>query len=124
MILVDTSIWIDHVRRTDEALVRLLEDGVVVQHPFVIGEIALGVLKNRAQIIAELRALPTVAVASHDEVMLFVERRRLHGVGIGLVDVHLLVSAHLTPDCRLWARDRRLRGAAEDLGIAAPGLRH
>jgi predicted nucleic acid-binding protein len=119
LILVDTSVWIDHIRRADRALVELLDAEEVAQHPYVVGEIALGTLKSRALILDQLSALPSVVIASQDEVMTFIERRRLYGVGVGLVDAHLLVSAHLTPECRLWAHDRRLRNAAASLGVAA-----
>lgn len=119
MILVDTSVWIDHLRVGDPDLVDLLADRVVLGHPHVIGELAVGSLRDRTLVISRLRALPRSAVATDDEVVALVERRALHGRGLGWVDAHLLAGTLLTPDARLWARDRRLRAAADELGIAA-----
>lgn len=97
----------------------LLDAGEVVMHPYVIGEIALGSLRNRAAILHDLRRLPRAAVADEEEVLAFIERHRLFSAGVGYVDVHLVASALLSPDTRLWTRDRRLRAAAERLGAAA-----
>ena len=119
MILVDTSIWIDHLHRSEPALVRLLELGDVGTHPMVIGELALGSLRDRATVLGLLDALPQTAVATHSEVRAFVEARELHGIGLNLVDVHLLAGAVLTAGTQLWTRDRRLREAAASLGLAA-----
>ena len=118
MILVDTSVWIDHFRRMDVTLADLLNAGVVACHPFVIGEIACGTLKDRARILDALGQLPLVPLASHREAMVFLERRRLAGCGIGWVDMHLLASTTLAGGARFWTRDKRLAGVAADLGLA------
>lgn len=118
MILADTAIWVDHLHRSpDSRLIALLEADEVVMHPHVIGEIALGDLRNRAAILRDLRTLPPINAARDSEVLALIERRRLHGAGIGYVDAHLLASTLLAPQTRLWTRDRRLRDAAERLGI-------
>lgn len=117
MVLVDTSVWIDHLRAGDEALVDLLNRGVVCMHPLIIGELACGYLKNRVQLISLWRDLPQVLVASDDEVMLFIEGHKLMGKGIGYVDMHLLAATLLSDDTRLWTRDKRLMGVAETLGV-------
>lgn len=121
MILVDTSVWVDHLRRSDGALAELLEGGRVLMHPFVVGEIACGNLAERRVTLDLLQDLPAVAVAEADEVLLFIERRGLHGKGIGFIDVHLLASTALTAGARLWTRDKRLRAVAEELGCEHPG---
>jgi predicted nucleic acid-binding protein len=118
LILVDTSVWVDHLRRGDAELADLLERGGVVMHPFVIGEIACGSLADRSSILELLQDLPAAVVADNDEVLGFIERLGLHGKGIGYVDVHLLASVKLTDGARLWTRDKRLRAAAGDLGCA------
>lgn len=117
MILVDTSVWVDHLRRGDEGLAGLLERGAVLMHPFVVGEIACGSLADRQPILELLQDLPAAVVAEHGEVLPFIERHGLHGKGIGYVDVHLLASVALTDGARLWTRDKRLRLAAEELGF-------
>ena len=118
MILVDTSIWIDHLRFADEKLVSLLNQGQVLCHPFVIGELALGSLRNRAYILDALGNLPAAVIATNDEVMSFIDRNELFGLGIGFVDVHLLASVRLSPVARLWTRDKRLLAASLRLGVA------
>jgi predicted nucleic acid-binding protein len=118
MILVDTSVWIDHLRRGDQALAAALEAGQVLMHPFIVGELACGNLQRRAEILALLRALPGAPVATDDEALGFIERRELMGRGIGYVDVHLLASAALAATARLWTRDRRLAAVASDLALA------
>lgn len=120
MILADTSIWIDHLNRNDHELTRWLEAGTILAHPFVIGELALGNLRQRALILDALRDLPQAIVATDDEVMNFIERHSLAGRGIGYVDAHLLASTRLTRDARLWTRDRRLSTLADGLGLSAP----
>lgn len=115
MILVDTSVWIDHLRKGDAELARTLEAGEVLAHPFVIGELACGNLANRNAILALLRTLPPAPVATGDEVMGFIERRKLMGRGIGYIDVHLLASVALTRESRLWTRDKRLAAIADEL---------
>ena len=121
MILVDTSVWVDHLRRSDGELADLLERGAVVMHPFVIGEIACGDLADRVSILGLLRNLPMAAVGDPDETLGFIERHSLHGQGIGYVDVHLLASVALTDGATLWTRDKRLRAAAEGLDCAYLG---
>lgn len=115
-VLVDTSVWIDHLRRTNARLVSLLEQGMVAVHPFVVGELACGNLKRRDEILVMLEALPASPVVGHDEALRFVAARRLQGHGLGWVDVHLLASS-LLGGCTLWSLDRRLAAAATDLGI-------
>jgi hypothetical protein len=118
VILVDTSVWIDHLRRPDDGLAKALGDAKVVAHPFVIGEIALGALARRELTLRNLRGLPAAVVATDSEAASLIEREQLFGEGIGYVDVHLLASARLTPETRLWTRDRRLARVAARLGLA------
>ena len=118
MILVDTSVWIDHLHRADQDLARLLERGEILTHPMVIGEIALGTIRKRAQFLQALDDLPTAVSAADDEVLSFIEQRSLFGRGLNLVDVHILASVILTPEARLWTRDRRLGDAAEAMSLA------
>ena len=118
MILVDTSVWIDHLRQGDRALADLLERGSVLMHPFVMGEIACGHLKNRSSLLTLLADLPAAAVAQQAEAMAFIDRHALHGKGIGYVDVHLLASTALTSGARLWTRDKRLHAIALEQGLA------
>ena len=119
MILIDSSIWIDHLRSSDPVLTDLLNKGRVVTHPFVIGELALGSLRNRDAILSSLRGLPQAVVAQDSEVAQLIERHALYGLGIGYVDAHLLASVKLTPDATLWTRDRRLAEVASQLAVAA-----
>lgn len=116
MILVDASLWIEHLRSGHGALAEQLEDGRVSCHPFVIGELACGHLTDRETVIALLRALPTVETTDHEEVLKFIDMHELAGSGLGYVDMHLLGSAMLsgTP---LWTLDRGLRKAARRLGV-------
>lgn len=118
-VLIDTSIWIDHLSRGEPGLVRLLTLGRVATHPFVVGELACGNLRNRDEIIGLLSGLPFVTKADDDEVLRFMAAHQLHGKGLGWVDVHLLASCRLHR-CALWTRDKRLLAAAEVLGVAAP----
>ena len=122
MILVDTSVWVDHLRGGDAALAELLERGAVLGHPFVIGEIACGNLSDRGAILALLQHLPQAVVAEADEVLAFINRHKLHGKGIGYVDAHLLASTALTGGTKLWTRDRRLHAMARELGCAQGGV--
>jgi predicted nucleic acid-binding protein len=120
MILVDTSIWVDHLRRGDATLAGLLTNGQVLCHTAVTGEIALGQLADRAGVLGLLANLPHAVTATHGEVMTLIEARSLSGLGIGYVDAQLLAAALLTSgDTSLWTRDKRLRSAAEALGCAA-----
>lgn len=118
MILVDTSVWIHHLRKGDRELTRLLNEGVVLCHPFVIGELACGNLKNRAEILSLLAALPSSSLASHAEGLHLVTDRELVGRGIGWIDVHLLASALLSK-CTLWTKDKALGAVAAALEIGA-----
>jgi predicted nucleic acid-binding protein len=118
MILVDTSIWVDHLRRGNTGLIALLEDGEVVWHPFVLGELLLGNLRSDSEVPALLTELPCAVLAEHDETIAFVGRHALAGSGIGWVDVHLLISAALTR-ARLWTLDRRLQAVASRLNLHA-----
>lgn len=118
MILLDASVWIDHLRRSESRLIELLSDEQILIHPFVTAEVALGSIARRDAVIEVLESLPQAPVATHEEAMELIERRRFHGLGIGYVDIHLLASARLA-GAGLWTRDRRLRAAAEQLGVAA-----
>ncbi|QGK69980.1 VapC toxin family PIN domain ribonuclease [Allosaccharopolyspora coralli] len=108
MILVDTSIWIDHFRSGDAELSRLLDNNAILGHPWVTGEIGLGNLRHRDEVIGLLRGLPRASVADEDEVLKLIDREALYGAGIGYVDAQLLAASRLTPDARLWTRDKRL----------------
>ena len=119
MIIVDTSVWIDHLKSSDPVLADLLGKGRVLAHSFVTGELALGTLRQRRTVLESLRDLPQATVASDDEVMMLIEREQLYGLGIGFVDAHLLAAVRLTPEALLWTRDRRLRQAATRLGLSA-----
>ena len=112
MILVDTSVWIQHLRTGEPTLVELLDGSQVLSHPYVLGELALGRLSQREEILGLLSGLPRSAVATHDEVLAFVETHDLPGTGIGYVDAHLLAATLLTPGGRLWTADSRLAAAA------------
>jgi len=117
MILVDSSVWIDHLRHDDPILSRLLDTRQILTHPFVIGELALGSLRQRDVILGALRGLPRARVASDDEVQAFIDRHALHGTGIGYVDTHLLAGTMLTADAQFWTRDKRLYQIASRLGL-------
>jgi hypothetical protein len=117
MLLVDTSVWVAHLRRGTVGLHGLLMEGRVVCHPFIIGELACGNLRQRSEILALLQALPQAIVAHHEEVMNFLENYRLMGKGLGYVDLHLLASAKLT-GVRLWTLDQKLNQVAGKLGLA------
>jgi predicted nucleic acid-binding protein len=115
LILVDTSVWIDHLKREVAPLVEALEAEDVLMHPFVIGELACGEIRKRREILDLLSTLPSSAIATNDEVLLFIENHRLMGKGIGYIDAHLLASVTLTDAARLWTRDKRLVTIAEQL---------
>ena len=119
MILADTSVWIDHLRKTDPMLVALLNGGHVLWHPYILGELALGHLKQRKMILSALQNLPQARVAHDDEVVGMIDRWALFGRGIGYIDAHLLASIPLSPATLLWTRDQRLRTVAEALGLHA-----
>ena len=118
MILVDSSVWIDHFRHASAELAALLASRVVMVHPFVIGELACGHLSRREAVLTALGSLPPAPVVPHDEVLAFVERHRLMSRGIGWVDMHLLASATVAGRVSLWSRDKRLMAAAAERGVA------
>ena len=118
MILVDTSVWIDHLRSGEPALATALEGGQVLMHSFVLGELACGNLKNRGEVLRLLGGLPAAPTATDPEVLGLIERRALMGRGIGYIDVHLLASAALADIGRIWTRDRRLAAVAAELELA------
>jgi predicted nucleic acid-binding protein len=116
MVLVDTSVWVEHFRNGKIGLETLLNDGHVICHPFIVGELACGNLKNRSRILSLLHTLPMALLAEHDEVMRFIEKYRLMGRGLGYIDIHLLASAILT-NVPLWTLDKRLANVSSTLGI-------
>lgn len=118
MILVDSSIWIDHLRAGVPALVELLNAGRVLTHPFVVGELACGNLKDRNDVLSLLQDLPASPVATDEEVLFFIERRGLMGKGIGYVDAHLLAAISAMGTGRLWTRDKHLDALAGSIGLA------
>jgi hypothetical protein len=117
MILVDTSVWVDHLRRGNDRLRSLLHDERVLGHPFVLGELACGNLRNRGRILSLLASLPQAPLAGHAETLGFLESGKLHGKGVGWIDIHLLASARLA-SASLWTLDRRLARAAASLSSA------
>lgn len=119
MILVDSSVWVGHLRHGDQRLVTLLEASQVLTHPFVVGEIALGSLKNRETILGSLRGLPQAATATDEEVQKFIESNALFGLGIGYIDAHLLAAVRLDAGSQLWTRDKRLGAIANRMGLNA-----
>jgi predicted nucleic acid-binding protein len=120
VILVDTSIWIDHLRKGEDRLQSLLKSNQVLSHALVIGEVAMGSFKQRDLILEGLRNLPQATMAEDEEVMEFISRQALFGTGIGYIDVHLLAAVRLTHGALLWTRDKRLREIADGLSLAAP----
>jgi len=116
MVLVDTSVWLHHLREGDPDLEQLLAEGEVMCHPFIIGELACGNLKNRHEILALLQRLPLANQAKHEEALELIEQNRLMGKGLGYIDVHLSASAVLT-GAQMWTYDKRLKEANEGLGI-------
>ena len=118
MILVDTSVWIDHLHKTNDTLVSALEHEQVLVHPFVIGELACGRLSNRSEVLRLLQTLPSATIASDAEALELIERHQLSGKGVGYFDVHLLASVLLTAGTQLWTRDKRLAEIAIRLRCA------
>jgi predicted nucleic acid-binding protein len=118
-VLVDTSVWVDHFRQRNARLSEELKAGQVWIHPFVIGELACGSLSDRRQVLMLLSALPSAPMAEHDETMDFIETHDLHGKGLGWIDLHLLVSAHIVR-LPFWTLDKRLAVAARALGLSPP----
>jgi predicted nucleic acid-binding protein len=117
VILADTSVWIEHFRSPNRALGELLEQDQVLVHPFVIGEIACGHFRNRAEIISLMQAMPAAPRADDGEILLLTEQRRFRGRGIGLIDIHLLASCLMAP-CLVWTADKRLKMVADELAVA------
>ena len=118
MILVDTSVWVDHFRKGDRALEKLLEAGEVLCHPFVIGELAMGSLRNRS-VLDAMQRLPKPLFARDDEVLRYIGQRKLFSLGIGYIDAHLLGSVQITPAAKLWTRDKRLHAVATGISLAS-----
>jgi len=118
LILVDTSIWVDHFRQPDKQLVGLLDENAVMLHPFVLGELLLAGMPGDGQAAAALRTIPQAPVATVDETAIFITRSMLSGTGVGYVDTHLLVSARLLGTGRVLTRDKNLQAQAERLGVA------
>lgn len=118
MILVDTSVWIDHLRAGDAELVALLNGSQVLMHPFVLGELACGNVRNRAEVLALLKDLPQAVLASDEEMLFFIERHAFMGRGIGYVDAHLLAAVTLSSVTKIWTRDKHLRTVADALALA------
>ena len=112
MTIVDTSVWVHHLRHGNARLRWLLENGEVLCHPFIVGELACGSIANRKEVLELLEALPIASIAEHDEVMHFLHEKRLFGRGLGWIDLHLLASAWLS-NASLWTTDRALKKAAE-----------
>ncbi len=121
MILVDTSVWVEHLRHGQPRLAALLQEGKVLIHPWVIGELACGHLRNRAEVLELLQGLPAALVASDQEVLRLIEHDQLMGRGIGYVDAHLLASAKLS-HCQLWSQDLRLAALSQERGLAMAEL--
>ncbi|WP_322102944.1 type II toxin-antitoxin system VapC family toxin [Paraburkholderia sp. J41] len=119
MILVDTSVWIDHLDAADPLLVSLLNDERVLTHPYVIGEISLGSLRERDVVLGALHDLPHAPVATPEEMFYLIEREKLFSRGIGFVDTSLLASARLIPGVTIWTRDKRLQQVAGELCLGA-----
>jgi len=117
-VLVDTSVWVDHLRQGNAKLSEQLEAGQIWTHPFVIGELACGSLSQRKKVLTLLSALPTVPVAEHDETLKFIETHQLFSKGLGWIDMHLLVSARIM-QLPLWSLDSRLAAAAREFNLEA-----
>jgi predicted nucleic acid-binding protein len=120
VILVDTTIWVDHLRDIDNGLAHLLASEQVLGHPFVLGELALGRIPRLELVLKSLADLPRATIAADAEVLEMISRNSLIGLGIGYIDAHLLAAVRLTPGAGFWTRDRRLASAARHLGIASP----
>lgn len=121
MILIDTSVWINHIRSEIDHVEYLLNERLALMHPMVIGELACGNLRDRGTMLAKFRQAPAPPELSHDEVFQFIEDNHIMGLGIGFVDAHLLASAAKAEDCQLWTHDRRLRNVAARLNLAYDG---
>jgi len=121
MILVDTSVWIDHLRVGDDGLIALLNNSQVLMHPCVLGELACGNLRNRSEVLALLKNLPRAVVATDDEVLFFIKQRSLMGRGIGYIGACLLAATSLASSARLWTRDKHLAAVVHELALAHEG---
>ena len=119
MVLVDTSVWVEHLRKGHPRLVELLNEGSVLGHPYVIGELSCGNIRNREEVLVLLRAIPQAELAEDEEVFHLIETEELFGRGVGWVDMHLLASARLS-GCALWTLDRRLQRIAKSLAVRSP----
>ena len=117
MYLVDSSIWIDHFRKSNPRLVQALTDQLVMCHPFIIGELALGSLKDRQTVISMLQALPQAAKADDDEVLKLIETQGLFSRGLGLIDAHLIASALIEGDVKIWTGDKRLAAISDEMNL-------
>lgn len=117
MVLVDTSVWVSHFRKTESQLVELLERGRVLCHPFIVGELACGNLTNRKLILSLLQDLPMAVMVEHPEVLAFIEAQSIMGKGLGYVDVHILASSRIT-GVPVWTLDRKLDHVARTLGCS------
>jgi predicted nucleic acid-binding protein len=124
VILVDTSVWVDHLRTSDGRLAGLLDAGMILVHPFVIGELALSNMGRRETVLSALSDLPRAIVATDAEVMHFIDHHTLFGRGVGYIDIHLLAGVRLTAGAQLWTRDKRLHGVAVQLGLAVTLPQH
>jgi predicted nucleic acid-binding protein len=118
VILVDTSVWIDHLRQGDPELIQFLQSDQVLGHPFVTGELALGNLRQREVVLNLLQELPQAVVATDNEVMRFIHQHALFGLGIGFIDAHLLAAVQLSPHAKLWTHDKRLQATSHRLGLS------
>ena len=118
MVMVDTSVWINHLRQGDALLAALLQQGIVAIHPFIIGEIACGNLSNREYLLGLLSALPQAPAATNEEALVLIERRQLMGRGLGFIDIHLLGTTLIHGAMSIWSTDKRLSSCAAELGIA------
>lgn len=116
MVLVDTSVWISHLRYINSRLQKLLEGGMILSHPFIINELACGNISNRTEIISLMQSLPMLDVVEHEEFLLFIDRNQLMGKGLGFVDVHLLAAAMLA-GVPLWTQDKKLKQACSQLNV-------
>jgi len=118
MLLVDTSVWVDHLNKGDTGLAKALSSGRVICHPYIIGEIALGSLKARGVVLSLLADLPAISVASPEEIIKLIENKALYSRGIGYVDICLIASVLLSPGVQMWTRDKKLNAVCEELGIS------
>ena len=116
MVLVDTSVWITHFRSGNSKLQKLLQEGKVACHPFIIGELACGNISNRAEILSLMQSLPMLDTVEHEELLIFIEQKQMMGKGLGFVDVHLMAAA-LLAGIPLWTQDRKLKQACSQLSI-------